>query len=100
MPGGSVRPWQRPPPAPEAVRCSMSWRESLSPVRMERVAVVAPEQHRRELLATLARCAAVELDLPHVPGNGPEELDRTAAAAVVSGPFAGWVGWMPARQSS
>jgi V/A-type H+-transporting ATPase subunit I len=67
---------------------------------MERVALVGPEQHGHELLAEVARSAAVELDLPHTPADGPEELDRAVAAAVVSGPVVGWVGWMPAGKRS
>jgi V/A-type H+-transporting ATPase subunit I len=78
----------------------MSWRDTLSPARMERVALVAPEQHRHHVLAEVARSAAVELDLPYSPGTGPEEFDKAAAAAVVSGPIAAWVGWAPAKQLS
>ena len=76
----------------------MSWRESLSPVRMERVALVAPEQCRRGMLAQVAHSTAVELDLPYTPGDGPGELDRAADSAIVSGPIAGLVGWAPARE--
>ena len=76
----------------------MSWRESLSPVRMERVALVAPEQCRRGMLAQVAHSTAVELDLPYTPDVGPEELDRAADSAIVSGPIAGLVGWAPARE--
>jgi hypothetical protein len=71
----------------------MPWRESLSPVRMERVALVAPEQRRRDMLAEVAHRAAVELDLPYTPGDGPGELDRAADSVIVSGPIAGLVGW-------
>ena len=76
----------------------MSWRESLSPVRMERVALVAPEQCRRGMLAQVAHSTAVELDLPYTPDDGPGELDRAADSAIVSGPIAGLVGWAPARE--
>lgn len=75
----------------------MPWRESLSPARMERVALVVPEGRRRELLVAIARSGAVELDLPYTAGDGPEELGRAADAAVVQGPVAGLVGWAPAR---
>lgn len=68
-----------------------------APVRMERVALVVPEQDRRRMLAELARSALVELDLPYTPGNGADELDKAAAAAVVSGPTAALVGWIPRR---
>jgi V/A-type H+-transporting ATPase subunit I len=76
----------------------MPWRESLSPVQMKRVALVVPEARRRDLLVAVARSAAVELDLPYPPGDGPEELDRAADSAIVAGPTAGWAGWVPARE--
>ncbi|MDP9889568.1 V-type ATPase 116kDa subunit family protein [Pseudarthrobacter enclensis] len=47
------------------------------------------------MLAEVARAAVVELDLPYTPGNGPAELDKAAAAAIISGPSAALVGWMP-----
>jgi V/A-type H+-transporting ATPase subunit I len=75
----------------------MPWRESLSPARMERVALVVPVESCREMLAGVALSAAVELDLPYAPGDGPEELERAADSAVVSGPVAGLVGWVPTR---
>lgn len=73
----------------------MKRRKSLAPVRMERVALVVPEQSRRRMLMEVAHSALVELDLPYAPGNGAEELDKAAAAAIVSGPSAALVGWMP-----
>ncbi|MET4061028.1 V/A-type H+-transporting ATPase subunit I [Arthrobacter sp. UYP6] len=76
----------------------MPWRETLSPVRMERVALVAPLDARHDMLSEVARSDAVELDLPYEPGTGPEEIDRAADAAVVHGPVAALVGWSPSRQ--
>jgi V/A-type H+-transporting ATPase subunit I len=76
----------------------MPWREALSPVRMERIALVAPEHALRDALEDVARSRAVELDLPYTPGDGPEELDRATECAVVSGPVAGLVGWVPSRE--
>lgn len=76
----------------------MPWRETLTPIRMERVAVIAPTDRTRAALAEVARSAAVELDLPYPPGDGPEELDRAAEAAVENGPVSGLVGWAPARR--
>lgn len=73
----------------------MKRRESLAPVRMARVALVVPEQGTRRMLEEVARSAVVELDLPHEPGSGPEEVEKAAAAAVVSAPSAALVGWMP-----
>ena len=78
----------------------MPWRESLSPVRMERVALVAPQPCCRGMLVAVARSGAVELDLPYTPGAGPAELDRAADSAIVSGPIAGFVGWAPVRELS
>lgn len=75
----------------------MRLRESLAPARMQRVALVVPEQQRRSMLAEIARTALVELDLPYEPGNGAEELEKAAAAAVESGPTAAFVGWAPQR---
>lgn len=76
----------------------MPWREALSPIQMKRVGIVTPTNNRSEVLHVLARSGAVELVLPHTPGDGPAEVQRTAAAAVTSGPVAGWVGWVPARE--
>lgn len=76
----------------------MPWRESLSPVQMKRVALVAPIERRRDLLVAVARNANVELDLPYSAGDGPEELDRAADSAIESGPTVGFVGWTPARE--
>lgn len=76
----------------------MPRRESLAPVRMERVALVVPEQDRQRMLAEVARSAVVELDLPYAPGRGAEELDKAVAAAIVSGPVAALAGWAPRRE--
>ena len=76
----------------------MQWRETLSPIRMDRVAVIAPADRTREALEEVARSAAVELELPYTPGDGPEELDRAAEAAVENGAVSGLVGWAPSRR--
>lgn len=73
----------------------MRRRNQMTPVRMERVALVVPADTRRPVLLDIARSALVELDLPYEPGHEPEEVDKAAAAAIVSGPVAAWVGWMP-----
>ena len=75
----------------------MPWREAFSPMRMERVALVAPVDARRAVLEEVAQQAVVELDLPYQPGEGDDEIDRAIEAAVVSGPVAGLVGWMATR---
>ena len=61
----------------------MPWRETLSPVQMRRVGIVAPAASRDAVLVALAEAGTVELDLPHTPGDGAEELERTAHAAVI-----------------
>ncbi len=76
----------------------MKWRESLLPARMDRVALVVLEHKRGSMLAQLAHLGLVELDLPYEPGDGVEELEKAAAAAVESGPTAALVGWMPQRE--
>jgi V/A-type H+-transporting ATPase subunit I len=76
----------------------MPWREALRPMRMERVALVAPEAGLRPALTEVARSGAVELDLPYAAGDGPDELDRALGCAVASGPVAGLVGWAPTRE--
>lgn len=73
----------------------MKRRKSPAPVRMERVALVVPEPYRRSMLVEVAHSRLVELDLPYTPGAGVEELDKAAAAAIVSGPSAALAGWMP-----
>jgi V/A-type H+/Na+-transporting ATPase subunit I len=73
----------------------MKRHESMAAVRMERVALVVPEQDRRLMLRAVARSALVELDLPYEPGTGVGELDKAAAAAVVAGPSAALAGWTP-----
>ena len=75
----------------------MPWRESLSPARMELVALVAPVDLCPAMLTEVARCGTVELDLPYPPATDPDELGRAVDAAVVSGPLAGLVGWVPAH---
>ena len=76
----------------------MPWRETLSPIRMERIALTCPRDALRPVLTEVAASGAVELELPYEPGDGPEELDRAAGAAVIHGPVAGLVGWAPSRQ--
>lgn len=75
----------------------MSWRESLSPVEMKRIAIVAPVERSREVLDRVARSGLVEVELPADRADDRAELDRAVDSAVVSGPIAGWVGWVPGR---
>lgn len=81
----------------------MSWREELTPVRMQRIGLVASTESFPEALRAVARSGPVELDLPYTPGpfgteHDDAELGRAVEAAVHSGPLAGLVGWTPARR--
>ncbi|WP_341953425.1 V-type ATPase 116kDa subunit family protein [Salinibacterium sp. TMP30] len=78
----------------------MSWRETLSPVQMIRVALVAPAANGHAMLEEVALSAVVELDLPFAPGDDAEEIERVFQVAVVSDPFVGFAGWAPAREVS
>jgi V/A-type H+-transporting ATPase subunit I len=85
----------------------MPWRETLSPVRMQRVGLVAPAARCRDMLVQVARSGVVELDLPGVPAEGGHEVERALGSAVLSTPptpdgpdghLAGLVGWVPSRE--
>ncbi|GAA1469458.1 V-type ATPase 116kDa subunit family protein [Microbacterium thalassium] len=73
----------------------MSWREALTPVRMERVALVAPEAAIDPMLTEIAASGAVELDLPRHAEGAPDEFARARDAAVLRDGLAGYVGWTP-----
>lgn len=72
----------------------------LRPVRMQRVALVAPADRSRALLLGVAGSRSVELDLPGTPAQDEAEVDRALAAAVHDGPLVGYVGWTPSRDLS
>ncbi|MDO8106969.1 V-type ATPase 116kDa subunit family protein [Isoptericola sp. b441] len=76
----------------------MSWREAMSPVRMQRVALVAPSERCRDMLVAVARSGVVELDLPGARAEGGHEVDRAVGAAVVRDGVAAHVGWVPSRE--
>ncbi|HZK06350.1 MAG TPA: V-type ATPase 116kDa subunit family protein [Actinomycetaceae bacterium] len=78
----------------------MPWREQLSPLQMARIAIVAPKERSRDVLRVIARSGAVQMDLPHTPGSGNEEMERVIDAAVVEGPVAAWVGWTPISEKA
>jgi len=71
----------------------MPWRERLRPVRMERVALVAPVQTLPEVLAGVADAGAVELD---AAPSAETALHEVQAAATVQGSVAALTGWTPA----
>ena len=81
----------------------MSWREELTPLRMQRIGLVSMDERFPDVLRDVARCGLVELDLPYTPGpfgqgRDEAELERAVGAAVHSGPLAGLVAWTPARR--
>ena len=59
----------------------MPWRESMSPVAMERVALVAPRESLRDLLVEVADSGAVEVD--RVDGERGEDHVEGAAEALL-----------------
>ena len=64
----------------------MPWPESSGPVRMQRIAVVAPREELRAALVRIADAGTVELDppagtAPAVPGEAGRRLPRLASAA-------------------
>src|SRR5512132_3590207 len=62
MPGGFARPWNSATVAGRRWRSSMPWRELAQPVRMERIALLAPTEALRDGLAGVADTGLVELD--------------------------------------
>lgn len=89
-------------------RCSMSWRDAVRPVRMQRIGLVVPAEQSRELLARLDAAGVVDLDpvQPEVelavaaerePGWSARETEfrRRTAQAVAHGPVTAWLGWTP-----
>ncbi|MET7339362.1 V-type ATPase 116kDa subunit family protein [Nonomuraea sp. NPDC005650] len=70
----------------------MSWREALRPVRMERVAIVAPACSLDDVLRIVGEAGVVELATP-----SDAQLQAVSKSAVVRGEVAALVGWMPAK---
>ncbi len=63
----------------------MPWRESLEPVRMRRVALLAPRDRLRDVLVAVAASGLVEVDSVQGGGAGPAalRLQRMATAGAV-----------------
>lgn len=86
----------------------MSWRDAVRPVRMQRIGLVVPAVHTRDLLARLDSAGLVELDpvqpdveLAIAGERQPDwsaretEVRRRTAQAVAHGPVTAWLGWTP-----
>jgi V/A-type H+-transporting ATPase subunit I len=73
----------------------MSWRDGLRPVRMQRVALVAPASAVETMLERIGDAGVVELEPTDVEPTRAAELKRRAAQAIVRGPVGGLVGWAP-----
>ncbi|MFC4907078.1 V-type ATPase 116kDa subunit family protein [Actinomadura gamaensis] len=74
----------------------MRWSDRLVPVRMTRVAVVAPAVRLRDVLAETAASGLVEPDEPDEPDAGPGEPPAPGAAAALLRALGGSGGAVPA----
>lgn len=74
----------------------MSWREGLQPVRMQRVALVAPAAQLPDMLERVADAAVVELEPTDIEPARDAELRRRSEQAVTEGPVTALAGWVPA----
>jgi V/A-type H+-transporting ATPase subunit I len=78
---------------------SSRWRELAEPVRMQRVALVAPAGAVREVLALVGEAGVLELDAPTQPGTTEDtSLDAVAGRTVVRGEVAALTGWVPVSE--
>ena len=72
------------------------WRELAEPVRMQRVALVAPSDAVRDVLGLVGAAGVLELDAPTEPGRAEDaSLGAVAGRAVVRGEVAALTGWVP-----
>jgi V/A-type H+/Na+-transporting ATPase subunit I len=88
----------------------MSWRDSLQPVRMQRMALVAPAETLRAVLARVADAGVMELDHPGGDPTAAEpsagsgavdaELNARCGDAVRRDSVAALAGWVPASASA
>lgn len=74
----------------------MSWREGLQPVRMQRVALVAPAAVLPDMLERVADAGVVELEPTGTEQTRDAELRRRTEQAVADGPVTALAGWVPA----
>lgn len=79
-----ARRWSWPREVAGRWRCLMPLSEAVQPVRMERVAVVAPADALRDALVRVADAGVVQLDLPgqlDEPGEAGRRLRRLGGGA-------------------
>lgn len=87
---------------PEGERFAARWRESLRPVRMQRIAVTAGLEDLRATLVRVGLEGCVEIEPQEPASGGPASAEtqdpvaRYAAAASRRGGSAALVGWCPA----
>ncbi|HEX6234684.1 MAG TPA: V-type ATPase 116kDa subunit family protein [Jiangellaceae bacterium] len=74
----------------------MSWREGLQPVRMQRVALVAPATQIEPMLERVGDAGVVQLEPLDVEPSREVELKRRTGQAVTRGPVSALAGWVPA----
>src|SRR5512145_848680 len=74
----------------------MSWRDGLAPVRMQRIALVAPVTELPAMLERVGDAAVVELEPPEVEPDRAAELQRRVTQATTRGPVGAVAGWVPA----
>ncbi len=80
----------------------MPWRETLSPRRMARIAVVAPDTRWRRVLAEVADAGVTEPDRAGPDGTGPDgatdELARVTGASIGQDGVRAVAAWAPASE--
>jgi V/A-type H+-transporting ATPase subunit I len=65
------------------------------PIRMDRIAVVAPTDDLQRVLAAVGAAGVVEPDILPDAAAGAGELDRIAGSAIVRGSVSAIAGWSP-----
>lgn len=78
----------------------MSWRELIEPVRMDRVAIVAPARRFETVLAAVADAGVVEPERIERAADASPEIAAVAASATRQGRVAALAGWTPATASA
>lgn len=78
----------------------MRWGEAALPVRMTRIALIAPAGSARDMLVKVGEAGTVEIDTPAGPGQAPpaDQLRQYEACAVRGHGVDAVLGWTPASQ--